>query len=91
MGGGGVHAALEPPVVSRTVIYCVCHRLTTSSSHDCPPVSHEETEKVAEHVENSGISLSGESEEGGWVGGRVVLVPTDSPIKEWKPIAEKKL
>lgn len=59
--------------------------------HDCPKVSRAEIEKVTKYVEDSGAKLSGDGEASGWKGGRVVLVPTDRPINEWKPIAEKAL
>lgn len=51
----------------------------------------EEINKVTKQVEAAGISLSGDGKASGWTGGRVVLVPTDRLIKDWKPIAEKKL
>jgi len=35
--------------------------------------------------------VQGDGEMGGWTGGTLVLVPTDKPIEEWKPIAERKL
>ncbi|KAF2869799.1 2',3'-cyclic-nucleotide 3'-phosphodiesteras-like protein [Massariosphaeria phaeospora] len=59
--------------------------------HDCPRVDDDEIAKIEQLVQEAGVSLAGEGELGGWVGGRVVLVPTDRPIKEWAPLTEKKL
>jgi 2',3'-cyclic-nucleotide 3'-phosphodiesterase len=60
-------------------------------SHDCPKVPQEDINQVESYVLETGVNLDGEGKLGGWVGGRVVLVPTDRPIKEWAPIAEKTL
>lgn len=60
-------------------------------SHDIPKVSEAELEKIAKSVYEAGANLEGKGELGGWVGGKVVLVPTDRPIKDWAPIAEREL
>lgn len=60
-------------------------------SHDCPKVDEKGLAEIEKFVRNAGVNLEGEGELGGWVGGRVVLVPTDKPIKEWAPIAEREL
>lgn len=54
-------------------------------SHDCPQV--DEKELVA--VDTLEVKLGGTGDMSGWVGGRVVLVPTDKPIDQWVPIAER--
>lgn len=61
------------------------------ASCDCLKVSDEEKENIEQLVKHAGVSLEGEGELGGWTGGRLVLVPTDKPIKDWVPIAERKL
>ena len=35
------------------------------------------------------VKTEGNSPMRGWVGGRVVLVPTDNSIDQWIPIAER--
>lgn len=62
-------------------------------SHDCPQVPNEEMAKIEKLVKDAGVVLDGDSdaELSGWVGGRVVLVPTDRPIIEWNAIAEREL
>ncbi|OAK98561.1 2',3'-cyclic-nucleotide 3'-phosphodiesterase [Phaeosphaeriaceae sp. SRC1lsM3a] len=57
--------------------------------HDCPPIDAEGLAATAESVEKAGLSLVGEGKLGGWVGGRIILVPTDRPIVEWVSIAER--
>lgn len=57
--------------------------------HDCPPVDEEglaEVEKLAQKVD---VSIAGKGDLGGWRGGRLALVPTDKPIEQWSPIAER--
>lgn len=44
------------------------------------------TERLANEAS---VSVAGGGTLGGWVGGRVVLVPTDKPISQWIPIAER--
>jgi 2',3'-cyclic-nucleotide 3'-phosphodiesterase len=59
--------------------------------HGCPQVEQEtfvEVEKLAQKVD---VNIAGQGEFGGWRGGRVVLVPTDKPIDQWIPIAERNL
>jgi 2',3'-cyclic-nucleotide 3'-phosphodiesterase len=57
--------------------------------HDCPVVDAEGLSGVRELVQKAGVSLGGSGELAGWVGGRVVLVPTDKPINQWVPVAER--
>lgn len=59
--------------------------------HDCPVVEKEGYIKVQGMAVQLGIDVDGESNMGGWEGGTVVLVPTDKPIDQWIPIAERKL
>ncbi|KAF2472053.1 2',3'-cyclic-nucleotide 3'-phosphodiesterase [Lindgomyces ingoldianus] len=59
--------------------------------HDCPKIAEDSVAKIEQLVRDSGVGLDGEGELAGWTGGRVVLVPTDRPIKEWNPLAERKL
>ncbi|KAF2189613.1 2',3'-cyclic-nucleotide 3'-phosphodiesteras-like protein [Zopfia rhizophila CBS 207.26] len=59
--------------------------------HDCPKVSEEDIAEIERIVQEAGVSLKGEGELGGWTNGRVVLVPTDQPIKGWVPAAERHL
>lgn len=54
-------------------------------------VSDSEMKEIEGLVRETGINLDGEGGLGGWTGGRVVLVPTYNEIKDWAPIAEKKL
>jgi len=45
-------------------------------------------------VVEAGVGFGRSSSNGlddGWRGGRVWLVPTDKPIAEWKPVAERVL
>ncbi|KAK8064603.1 hypothetical protein PG994_007241 [Apiospora phragmitis] len=64
------------------------------------PINDEKLGEISKVVEESGISLSSSSipganetpsQQGGWKGGVVWLVPTDKPINEWKPIATRTL
>ncbi|KAH7114446.1 2',3'-cyclic-nucleotide 3'-phosphodiesterase [Dendryphion nanum] len=59
--------------------------------HDCAKLEDEELEEINKLAIEHGLSLEGEGDFGSWQGGRVVLVPTDRPIKEWEPIAERLL
>ena len=61
------------------------------SSHDCPKVSQDEIDKTSVSVREAGVDLEGNGELGGWTGGVVVLVPTDRAIKDWIPLARRKL
>jgi len=38
-----------------------------------------------------GVHVRGLGHLGGWTGGRLVLVPTDKPIDQWIPIAQRGL
>ncbi|KAL1792037.1 hypothetical protein ACET3X_009788 [Alternaria dauci] len=53
--------------------------------HDCGQVD----EAGLASVDTLDINFEGKKELGGWAGGRVVLVPTDKPISQWQPIAER--
>jgi 2',3'-cyclic-nucleotide 3'-phosphodiesterase len=59
--------------------------------HDCPPVDEGELSEVEQLVKKAGVSIVGQGELGGWIGGRVVLVPTDKPIDQWIPLAKRDL
>jgi 2',3'-cyclic-nucleotide 3'-phosphodiesterase len=37
------------------------------------------------------VNFEGKGQLGGWIGGRVVLVPTDKPVDQWQPIGERVL
>ncbi|PVI08563.1 2, 3 cyclic phosphodiesterase [Periconia macrospinosa] len=58
---------------------------------DVPKVSDDKLEVVRGLAKDLGVRLDGDGELGGWVGGRVVLVPTDNEIKDWIPIAARDL
>lgn len=60
-------------------------------SHDCPVVEGDEREEIENLALEVGIDLEGTDSLGGWEGGRIVLVQTDRPIKDWEPIAERVL
>lgn len=60
-------------------------------SHDCEVVGETKIREVEAMVRDAGINLEGEGRLGGWEGGRVVLVETEKPIKEWEVIAERTL
>jgi 2',3'-cyclic-nucleotide 3'-phosphodiesterase len=55
--------------------------------HDCAPV---DVQGLAS-LDILSVNLEGDGQLGGWVGGRVVLVPTDGPIDQWAPIAKRRL
>lgn len=59
--------------------------------HDCPVIQGEEREEIQKLTSENGIELDGSDGHTGWEGGRIVLVPTDRPIKDWEPIAERVL
>ncbi|KAF1841111.1 2',3'-cyclic-nucleotide 3'-phosphodiesterase [Cucurbitaria berberidis CBS 394.84] len=59
--------------------------------HDCPRIDTEGLSQAGEFAQDLGISVNGQGKLGSWKGGRVVLVQTDKPIHEWKPIAERSL
>jgi 2',3'-cyclic-nucleotide 3'-phosphodiesterase len=58
--------------------------------HDCPPVGAEDISEVENSVKKAGLSLVGEGL-GGWMGGRIVLVPTHLPVDHWSSLAEIEL
>lgn len=62
-----------------------------SYSHDCLSIDAEGLAPIEHLAQQTGISLIGEGQLGGWTGGRVVLVPTDKSIRQWSPIAERAL
>ncbi|KAF1831883.1 2, 3 cyclic phosphodiesterase [Decorospora gaudefroyi] len=55
--------------------------------HDCPQVDQHDLTSVR----TLDVNTEGVGQLGGWVGGRVVLVPTDSAIDGWLPVAERVL
>ncbi|KAF2034973.1 2',3'-cyclic-nucleotide 3'-phosphodiesterase [Setomelanomma holmii] len=59
--------------------------------HDCPKVEADGFLPIQKLAQQAGVSLDVEGNLGGWTGGRIVLVPTDRPIHEWNPIAERGL
>jgi 2',3'-cyclic-nucleotide 3'-phosphodiesterase len=59
--------------------------------HDCPVVIAEELSRVAELVQKVGVVMGKSGDLAGWTGGRLVLVPTDRPIDQWSPVAERDL
>ncbi|KAL5116549.1 2',3'-cyclic nucleotide 3'-phosphodiesterase [Pleosporales sp. CAS-2024a] len=59
--------------------------------HDCPQVHSDGLAEVDKLVQDARVNLDGQGEACGWNGGRVVLVPTDQPIEQWRPIAERLL
>lgn len=59
--------------------------------HDCPVVGAEGLRGVQELVQKAGVTLGVSGDLAGWVGGRVVLVPTDRPIDQWIPVAEREM
>ncbi|KAF2796148.1 2, 3 cyclic phosphodiesterase [Melanomma pulvis-pyrius CBS 109.77] len=59
--------------------------------HECAKIDAEGMEEIWKLVREAGLSLDGEGELGGWVGGRVVLVPTSEPIDQWAVLAERTL
>ncbi|KAF9695893.1 hypothetical protein EKO04_005842 [Ascochyta lentis] len=59
--------------------------------HDCPQINAKGLEETRELARKEGIDLAERSGGLSWSGGRVVLVATDKPIAEWKPIAERVL
>lgn len=63
--------------------------MLSCSSHDCPQVEAEGRAEVENLAEAASVSLKGIEGMNGWEGGRVVLVPTDKPIDQWSPIAQK--
>ncbi|KAH7095679.1 2',3'-cyclic-nucleotide 3'-phosphodiesterase [Paraphoma chrysanthemicola] len=59
--------------------------------HDCPKVEPSDLAPIERLAQESGISFASKGKVRGWTGGRVVLVPTDKPIHQWLPIAERAL
>ncbi|OAL50379.1 2',3'-cyclic-nucleotide 3'-phosphodiesterase [Pyrenochaeta sp. DS3sAY3a] len=59
--------------------------------HDCPQVDADGLLVVERLAKDVGIAFQGEITPNTWEGGRVVLVPTDKPINQWNPIAERSL
>lgn len=54
-------------------------------------VSEESLKEIETVIRAAGVNLEGESKLGSWVGGRVVLVPTDGKIEDWKAVALRDL
>lgn len=65
--------------------------LTPECSHDCPRLDAEGLQETRQLAQEEGIDLVERSEGLTWTGGRVVLVATEKPTTEWKPIAQKVL
>jgi hypothetical protein len=86
LGRGSVHATFELDVVS---LVNVLHTYTSTNnhSHDCPQLDS----KGLALVDTLDVNFEGKEQLGGWTGGRVVLVPTDKPVEQWQPIAERVL
>lgn len=61
------------------------------TSGNGPKIAEEGIAWTEKTLLEAGLSLNGEAGLEGWRGGRVVLVPTHSPIKDWTPIAERTL
>ncbi|KAF1944487.1 2, 3 cyclic phosphodiesterase [Clathrospora elynae] len=59
--------------------------------HDCPPVDAKGLVEVEQLGDELGVSIEGKGDLDGWVGGRVILVPTDRSIDQWTPIVERTL
>lgn len=59
--------------------------------HDCPSVDAIGLAEIEKLADSAGVNLTGQSDLGGWIGGRLVLIPTDKPIGQWSPIAEREL
>ncbi|KAJ4991292.1 hypothetical protein SVAN01_03190 [Stagonosporopsis vannaccii] len=59
--------------------------------HDCPRVDAEGLGQTSKLAREEGIDLVERTEGLGWTGGRVVLVATEKPTSEWKPIAQRVL
>ncbi|KAJ8109043.1 hypothetical protein OPT61_g7743 [Boeremia exigua] len=57
--------------------------------HDCPQVDAEGLGETSNLAQEEGIDLAERNEGLTWTGGRVVLVATDKPTSEWKPIAQR--
>ena len=69
------------------------------------PINEETLAKITAAVERAGVDLgssgkqtdlsgdggTSDGERNGWDGGTIWLVPTDRPIREWKPIATREL
>ncbi|KAF1911704.1 2',3'-cyclic-nucleotide 3'-phosphodiesterase [Ampelomyces quisqualis] len=59
--------------------------------HDCPVIDAEGLDRVEELVRKPGVILGESGELAGWIGGRVILVPTDKPIDQWSPVADREI
>jgi 2',3'-cyclic-nucleotide 3'-phosphodiesterase len=65
--------------------------LTPEHSHDCPQVDEKGLEETVQLAQEEGIDLVKRSEGLSWTGGCIVLVATEKPTTEWKPIAQRVL
>lgn len=54
-------------------------------------ISEEDRLAIEKLIVDAGLLFSSNLARGGWIGGRIWLVPTYKPIDEWKHIAEKHL
>ncbi|KAF1930988.1 2',3'-cyclic-nucleotide 3'-phosphodiesterase [Didymella exigua CBS 183.55] len=59
--------------------------------HNCPRVDATGLEETVKLAQEAGVDLVNRSEGSSWTGGRVVLVATEKPTSEWKPIAQRVL
>jgi 2',3'-cyclic-nucleotide 3'-phosphodiesterase len=59
--------------------------------HDCAPIKADGLALVEEWAKEVGVELAGQGESEGWNGGRVLIVPTQRPIEEWVPLAERNI
>jgi 2',3'-cyclic-nucleotide 3'-phosphodiesterase len=65
--------------------------LTPGFSHDCPQVNAAGLDETSELAQEEGVDLVNRSEGSFWTGGRIVLVATENPTSDWKPIAQRVL
>lgn len=65
--------------------------MTPGYSHDCPRVDATGLEETNKLAQEEGVDLVNRSEGLSWMGGCVVLVATEKPTSEWKPIAQRVL
>jgi 2',3'-cyclic-nucleotide 3'-phosphodiesterase len=59
--------------------------------HDCPPIDAKRFSDMVRLAQKHDVDLAGRGELGGWSGGRLVIVPTQEPIDQWGPLAERQL
>lgn len=91
MGDRDLQPACQPAVVSLTQSVTSIVILTPGFSHDCPQVNAAGLAETGQLAQEEAIDLVNRSEGSSWKGGRVVLVATEKPTSEWKPIAQRVL